>query len=170
MKCFSWFYNRIFTLILACGLIIFSPFALAQTKVGVVNVQKIMSTSTAAIEASKRIEQEFSARDQEMKRLSLKLQGMKEDFDKNQATLSESDKKRKEAEFADLNREFQRKGRELREDLERRQAEETGKLLEKTQAVIKIIAEAENYDLILRDAVYVAPAANITDQVLKELQ
>lgn len=129
-----------------------------------------MSTSTAAIEASKRIEQEFSARDQEMKRLSLKLQGMKEDFDKNQATLSESDKKRKEAEFADLNREFQRKGRELREDLERRQAEETGKLLEKTQAVIKIIAEAENYDLILRDAVYVAPAANITDQVLKELQ
>lgn len=147
-----------------------SASSFAQTKVGVVNVQRLMSESKAAIAATKKLEQEFSSRDQEMQRLSKQLQTMQADFDKNSLTMSESDKRRKENDFSDLNREFQRKGRELREDLERRQADESAKLIDRAQVVINKIAQAEKFDLILRDAVYASPDADITDKILKALE
>ena len=42
-------------------------------------------------------------------------------------------------------------------------------MLERANRVIKQVAEAESYDLILQDAVYVNPKNDITDKVLKAL-
>lgn len=161
------FKNIVVTFLFVCSIII--PSAFAQTKVGVVNVQRMMAESKAAIEATKKLEQEFSGRDQEMQKLSRQLQTMQDAFEKNSATMSDTEKRRKENEFAELTRDFQRKGRELREDLERRRSEETSKLLERAQAIINKIAETDKFDLIIRDAIYVSPTSDITDRVIKTL-
>ena len=42
-------------------------------------------------------------------------------------------------------------------------------MIEKARAVIKIIAEKEKFDLIVENAVYVAPTINITEKVIKAL-
>jgi outer membrane protein len=42
-------------------------------------------------------------------------------------------------------------------------------VLERANRVIKQIAEKNNYDLIVQEAVYVSPRIDITDQVLKAL-
>ena len=42
-------------------------------------------------------------------------------------------------------------------------------MLERANRVIKQIAEQQNYDLIVQEAVYVSPRIDITDKVLKAL-
>jgi Skp family chaperone for outer membrane proteins len=61
--------------------------------------------------------------------------------------------------LSDQDREFQRKRREFQEDLNARKNEELQQVLEKANKVVKQVAEAEKYDLILQEAVYINPKA-----------
>lgn len=101
--------------------------------------------------------------------MAKKLQSLQEGLEKNAVTLSESDRRNKEREINDLNRDFQRKQREFREDLNLRQNEEMAAVLERANKAIKAIAESEKYDLILQDAVWANPRLDITDKVIKAL-
>ncbi|MGB8147112.1 MAG: OmpH family outer membrane protein, partial [Azonexus sp.] len=84
-------------------------------------------------------------------------------------TMSESERRTKEKEFADLSRDFQRRQREFREDLNLRQNEENAAVIEKANKAIKQIAETDKFDLILQDVVWVSPKLDITDRVIKAL-
>jgi len=42
-------------------------------------------------------------------------------------------------------------------------------VLERANKVVKQVAEAEKYDLVLQDAVYINPKHDITDKVIKAL-
>ena len=75
----------------------------------------------------------------------------------------------REQELARLNIDFQRMQREYREDLNLRRNQELSSLFERADRVIKKIANAEKYDLILQDAVFRSPRIDITDKVLKAL-
>jgi outer membrane protein len=90
-------------------------------------------------------------------------------LEKDGVTMSDSDRQAKERELAALTRELQRKDRELREDFNRRRNEELSGMLEQINKVIRKMAEAEKYDLILQDAVYRSPRIDVTDKVLKAL-
>lgn len=83
--------------------------------------------------------------------------------------MSETERRNREREFGELNREFQRKQREFREDLSVRQNEELASLYDSVNKVIKKIAETEKYDLIVQEAVYASPAIDITPKVIKAL-
>jgi len=79
------------------------------------------------------------------------------------------DRRDKEQELARLTRELQRMQREFREDLNLRRNEEDVRRVATRQTVIQQIAEAEKFDLILQDAVYISPRIDITDKVIKAL-
>lgn len=141
----------------------------SELKVGYVNSQRVVRDAPAAIKAGKKLEQEFGKRDQELRRLAADLQSRQEALEKDGITLAESDRRAKEREVNELSRDFQRKQREIQEDLNLRQNEENSALVEKANLVIKQIAEAEKFDLILQDAVWVGPGLDITDKVIKAL-
>jgi outer membrane protein len=83
--------------------------------------------------------------------------------------MAESERRAKEREFGELNRDFQRKQREFREDLSQRQNEEMAAIFERVNKIIRQIAEAEKYDIIFQEAVYANPRIDITDKVIKAL-
>ncbi|MBU0753392.1 MAG: OmpH family outer membrane protein [Gammaproteobacteria bacterium] len=143
--------------------------ALAETRIGFVNGQKVINESPQAAKAKKKLEKEFEKRDQDLQKLAKQLQATQESLEKNSVTMSETDRRTKEREFNDLNRDFQRKQREFREDLNLRQNEEMAGIYERVNKVIKQVAEAEKYDLILQEGVYVSPKLDITDKVIKAL-
>jgi outer membrane protein len=142
---------------------------LAESRIGFVNSQKIMNESPHAARAKKRIEKDFEKRDQELQKMAKQLQGQQEALEKNALTMAESERRTKEREFADLNRDFQRRQREFREDLSQRQNEEMAAILERVNKAIKQIAEAEKYDIIFQEAVYANPRIDVTDKVIKAL-
>ena len=140
-----------------------------ELKVGYVNTQRIFRDAPAAQKAAKKLEGEFSRRDQDLQKMAKQLQGLQENLEKNSVTMAESDRRNKEKEFGELSREFQRKQREFREDLNLRQNEENAAVIEKANRAIKQIAEAEKYDLVLQDVVWVSPKLDMTDRVIKAL-
>lgn len=143
--------------------------AAAELKVGYVNTQRIFRDAPAAQKAGKKLEGEFARRDQDLQKMSKQLQGLQENLEKNAVTMAETERRAKEKEFGELSREFQRRQREFREDLNLRQNEENAAVIEKANKAIKQIAEAEKFDLILQDVVWVSPRLDITDRVIKAL-
>ncbi|HJV82677.1 OmpH family outer membrane protein [Noviherbaspirillum sp.] len=148
------------------------PLASAQaqeSKVGFVSTERIFREAAPAKAAQAKIEQEFSRRDKELQEMASKLKSMSEKLDKDAAVLSESDRVKRQRDLADLDKDFQRKQREFREDLNQRRNEELAIVLERTNKVIKQIAETEKYDIVFQEAVYASPRIDITDKVLKAL-
>ena len=155
---------------LLVGIFAVSAFAAeAELKVGFVNGQRVINESPQAAKAKKKLEKEFEKRDQELQKLAKQLQTVQEALEKNGITLSESERRNKERELADLNRDFQRRQREFREDLNMRQNEEMAAIYERVNKVIKTIAESDKYDLIIQEAVYVGTRIDITERVIKAL-
>jgi len=148
----------------------FAQAAMADAvKVGFVNSDRVMKEATPAKKAQQKLEKEFEKRDQDLQRLAKQLQGMQEALEKNGMTMGEAERRNKEREFNDLNRDFQRKQREFREDLNQRRNEELAGVLERANRTIKQIAEADKYDIIFQEAVYASPRIDITDKVIKAL-
>jgi outer membrane protein len=143
--------------------------AAEPVKIGYVNTQRIFRDAPTAVKAAKKIETEFSRRDQDLQQMAKQLQGMQESLEKNSVTLSDNDRRSKEKELSELSREFQRKQREFREDLNLRQNEENAAIIEKANKAIKQIAESEKYDLIVQDVVWASPKLDITDKIIKSL-
>jgi outer membrane protein len=101
--------------------------------------------------------------------MAKQIQTLQANLEKNSVTMAETERRAKEKEFAELSREFQRRQREFREDLNLRQNEENAAVIEKANKAIKQIAETDKFDLILQDVVWVSPKLDITDRVIKAL-
>ena len=140
-----------------------------ESKVGFVSTERIFREAAPAKAAQAKIEQEFSRREKELQDMASRLKSMSDKLDKDAAILSESDRMKRQRELADLDKDFQRKQREFREDLNQRRNEELAVVLERTNKVIKQIAESEKYDIVFQEAVYASPRIDITDKVLKAL-
>lgn len=140
-----------------------------ELKIGYVNSERILRDSAPARAASQKLEQEFAKRDRELQDTGAKLKAAAERLEKDAPVLSETDRARRQRELAEMDRDFQRRQREFREDLNQRQREELQGLLERTQRLVKQLAEQEKYDLIVQDAVYFSPRVDITEKVLRAL-
>ena len=165
--------NKNIAMLLLAALLASLPlsYALASDapKIGYVNTQRIFRDAPAAVKAAKKIELEFAKRDQDLQRLAKQVQTLQESLEKNAVTMAEAERRIKEKDLAELSREFQRKQREFREDLNLRQNEENAAIIEKANKAIKQLADAEKYDLILQDVVLVSPKLDITDKIIKML-
>ena len=148
-----------------------APFAGAQaeTRIGFVNTERILREAAPAVRAQKKIEAEFSKRDQEMARLADQLKRMQDELEKQGVTMAENQRRTKEREFSELNRDFQRRQREFREDLNQRRNEELAQVIELSRRIIHQIAEQEKFDIVFQDAIYTSPRIDITERVIKAL-
>ncbi len=153
----------------AAALAVAAPAGAQETRIAAVNSERILRDSQPAKQAQVKLEQEFSKRDRELQDMAQKIKGMADRLDKDTAVLAVADRPRRQRELADLDREFQRKQREFREDLNQRRNEELAQVLERANRVIRQLAEQRKYDLIVQEAVYVNPRIDITDDVMKAL-
>jgi outer membrane protein len=148
-----------------------APVSNSSGKFGFVHTERILRDSVPAVRAQKKIEAEFQKRDRELAGIADQLKRMQAELDKDAMTMSESQRRGKEREFGELNREFQRKQREFREDLNQRRNEELAQVVEQANRVIRQIAEQEKFDIIFQEMpAYVSPRIDITDKVIKALE
>ena len=155
--------------LVAAALLGLSQAAIAETKIGFVNSDRVMREAAPAVRAQQRLEKEFEKRDQELQRIARDLKSMQEDLERNGPTMADGDRRNKERALNELNRDFQRKQREFREDLNQRRNEELASVLDKANRTVKELAEQENNDIIFQEAVYANPRIDLTDKVIKSL-
>jgi outer membrane protein len=138
-----------------------------EIRIGFINTDRIFKEANTAKQAQQKLEQEFSKRDKELNDAGAALKSAVEKFEREAPTLSESQRLSRQKQLGEQDRDFQRKRREFQEELNARKNEEFQLVLERTNRVIKQVAEAEKYDLVLQEAVYISPKHDITDKVLK---
>jgi outer membrane protein len=157
-------------IVMAVGLMSFSAaHAQESSKIAFVSTERIFREAAPAKAAQTKLEQEFAKRDRELQDMAARLKAQSDKLDKDTSVLSDSDRAKRQRDLSDLDKEFQRKQREFREDLNQRRNEELAVVLERTNKVIRQIAEAEKYDIVFQEAVYASKRIDITDKVLKEL-
>ena len=125
--------------------------------------------ANSAKAAQTKLEQEFSRREKELVDQGNALKSATEKFEREAPTMAESQRVQRQRQLVDQDRDFQRKRREFQEDLTARKNEELSQVLERANRVVKQVAEAEKYDVILQEAVYINPKHDITDKVIKAM-
>jgi len=140
-----------------------------EFKIGFIDTNRIFQEVTLAKTAQARLQQEFSKREKQLIDLGNALKTSSDQFERDQPTLSEAQKLSRQKQLVEMDRDLQRKRREFQEDLNARRNEELEQVRNKANRVIKQFATDEKYDLILQDAVWIAPKHDITDKVIKAI-
>lgn len=142
----------------------------ADLKVGYVQVDKILQDAPQTAESGKKLEREFSPRSQELDRMAKQIKESESALDKDGLTITEAERRNKERDIQNIKIEFQRKQRELREDINLRKNEELGSLQDRINKAVQTVSESEGYDLVVYSGVaYASKKLDITDKVLKLL-
>ena len=103
------------SLMTVVGLGLASPMALAQTasKIGFVNTERILRDAVPAKAAQSKLEAEFSRRDRELQEMGARLKQLGERLERDAMVMSESERGRRQREVADLDKDYQRRQREI---------------------------------------------------------
>lgn len=138
-------------------------------KIGFVNTERVFREAAPAKRAQQVLEREFSQRNAELAKLEKQGRDLQTDLERENVTMPEAARREKERQLADISRDFQRKQREIREDLNLRRNEELARVQERATRVINQIAEQEKFDLIIQEAVFASSRIDITEKVIKAL-
>ena len=158
------------SLLLAMGLFVLAaPVRAQEFRLGFVSLDRIIKEAVPAKTAQAKLEQEFSKREKELQEQGATLKSMADKLEREALTLTDSQRTLRQKQVIEQDRDFQRKRREFQEDLNARRNEELQQVFERANKVVKQVADAEKYDLILQEAVYVNPKYDITDKVIKAL-
>jgi outer membrane protein len=141
----------------------------AELKIAVVDAQRLTRESVPAQRASKQLEQEFAPRLQAIQTRQQRVTELQRQLEKDGPVMSATDRRNAEQELTRVTMDTERLQREYEEDLNTRRNQALTALFEQAHRVVQRIAESENYDLVLQDAVYRAPGTDITDRVLEAL-
>lgn len=141
----------------------------AELKIGVVDAHRLTRESVPAQRASQQLEQEFAPRLQAIQARQQRTGELQRQLEKDAPVMSATDRRNAEQELTRATMDVERLQREYEEDLNARRNQELAALFERAHRVVQRIAESENYDLVLQDTVYRAPATDMTDRVLEAL-
>ena len=158
---------------LAVGMLLMAALAatpaVAEIKIGFVNQERILRESAAAKRTLAKLQKEFAPREAEVARMEKQGRDLELSLQKEDVTLTDADRVAKTKQLGQIQRDFQRMARELREDQNLRRNEELVSLQERANKVINEIAEKEKFDLIVQEAVFASGKIDITDKVIKAL-
>ena len=151
-------------------LVLMAGAAFAQsTKIGYVNVVRIENESALAKQSLDLLRKEFAPREKQLAEMQTQGNALQADLEKNAATMPAAERQAKEKRITAMLQQYQQMQRSMAEDFEVRKRESFGGFLSEVNSIIKNLAEAGKYDLIVQQAVYNSSATDITEEVMKEL-
>ena len=146
--------------------LLFSLNAAAELKIAYIEMAQVMQSQQAQ-DIGKKLQTEFSSRATQLDQLKKTINDKRTALDKDSKKLSEADLRDKTKQISDLTIDFERKQRELNEDVNIRKNEEMGKFQQQLNKAVNAIAQADGYDLIVYNSVaYASKKINITDKVI----
>lgn len=150
-----------------------SPSAAQQpaTKIGYVDLKRVLDEAPQMVESRAKLEREFAARDGAIKAAEAKLTALKQRYERDNQIMSKDDAEALKREIDATERANKRMVDEARSDLATRQATERDRNWQKMQDIIVEFARSQGYDLIeASPPLYVSPRIDITDAVLDQLK
>ena len=153
------------------ALLLLSGQAVAEVKVGYLNVTKVTEESPQYQSARKSLQRDLDRREKELRSKADKLKKLEDKLQRDGAVMSASERKKLERDILSRQRKLKNARDEARDELALRQSEERNKLMRKVAEVVRAIGKEKGFDLILTDGVaYASERVDISDQVLSRLK
>lgn len=166
--------NRIWLTMCAIGVaavLALSGAAHAQTRVGYVDMKRLLDEAPQVAAGRSKLAREFEDRNDELKIKERRLDSMEQRLVDESATLTEEQRINLEWEIRSLRREINTTRQQLSDDLNIRLNEELSQVDDQVAAAIRTIAREQGYDLVLSSPVeFASDRINLTDQVLQQLR
>ncbi len=154
------------------GFVVLTQNSSAQdTKIGILNAIQALFNSDSARVVQQELEQEFSQDEQRASELTEELTALQEQYQQNEAVMSEEEVRRMNSDAQDLQVQLQLIQERVQTALQEKNQEFVQSMQEElTQAVMDVVAEG-GFDLILNteSAPYFAPVLDITARVTAKL-
>lgn len=145
--------------------------ASAQVKVGVVNIQKIITTVKMGKNVMKTLEKSFNAKKKTLKKDEESIKKMQKDFQKQNLVLSDKAKAKKEAAIRQKIAGIQQQTMKFQKEIQKQELELKKPILEKLKGVIDTVSKDEKLDLTFEVSsspiVYAKSKVDITEKVIK---
>lgn len=164
--------NMFSKVLVAVIFVLSSSISLASnTKIGVVDLQKIMQTSPHMKEIQSKLEQTFKPRRDKLVAMEESLKKDMESFKRDSAVLSAVKQKELEKKIIEAQQQFERDGQQYQQELSAANNEAMENFYNKIRAAIAKVAENEKYDLVFQKdaAPFSVEALDVTDKVIKEI-
>ena len=140
-----------------------------SSRIAWLSPERIYNESKLAKLASEKLQEEFKSREKAMSEMEGRLKAASAKLEKDAPALSEAERTRRQRDVFDLDKEFQRRQREFREDLSQRTNEERQAISDRATKIIRQMADTEGFDIVLQDAVWASKRIDITEKVLAAL-
>jgi len=150
---------------------LFSLSAICETKVGVVNIQKIITSVKLGKNVMKTLEKSFKAKKVTLKKEEDAIKKMQKDFQKQNLVLSDKAKAKKEDAIRKKIAGIQQNTMKFQKEIQKQELELKKPILEKLKGVIDTVSEDEKVDITFEvsqsPVVYAKNKVDLTDKVIK---
>lgn len=143
-----------------------------DTRIGVVDLQKIMQTSSQMKTIQQKLEKEFKARRDNLVAMEKTIKDDMENFKRDTPVLSQSQRKDLEKKIVSEQQQFERDGQQYQQELSTAHNEAMEEFYSKIRAAIAKVAEAEKYDLVFQKdaAPFSVDKLDMTAKVMQEIK
>lgn len=148
-----------------------STAAVAQQKVGVINVQGVFQSLPQAATIQQTITAEFKDQIEEVNRMEKDMQYYLEKQKRDTATMSQEEIKELETKILALRDEYAAKAQPLQQNIQRRTAEERNKLLALIKQSVDKLAADGDFDVVLNSnaVVYIDEQFDLSQSVIDQV-
>lgn len=157
-------------LLIVLSMLMTASFAHAEAKVGYVDMQKAIQSTSAGKKAKTELEGEFNKKKKELEKKEADLKKMGEDLEKKKSVLSEEALGKKQAEFQEEMLKYREVVGKSQLEIQKKERELTAPILDKMKKVIAKLAKDKGYTMVIENSqmvLYATPDADMTDDVVK---
>lgn len=163
-------YQSFMSLVLAVVLAGFAGNAMAEGRVGFVDVAQIMERMPEAAAVREEIQEEFGREERALRGAHEELMTLQERYERDSAVMGDAERQELEAQIIERRQTLQREQRQLQQQLDERSSREMRRLQQIIGEAVAAIAREEGYELVVYDGVvYASEAVDLTEAVLQRV-
>lgn len=157
--------------ILVLSALVLSLNVSAETLVGLVDIQKVITSIKVGKEVQKQLEKAFNDKKAVLKKDDDKIKKAQEDYKKQSLVLAEAARMNKEREIQEMAMALQSKQMEFQREIQKMEQDKKKPILENLRPIIDEVSRekkvAMTFELSAAPIVYAEAKIDITDEVIK---
>jgi outer membrane protein len=151
--------------------VLFSINAIAEVKIGIVNIQKIITTIKEGKSVNTTLEKSFKAKQKKIKAEEDKIKKLQEKFQKQSAVFTAEVRAKKGMEIQQKVQEVRQQMAQYQKEIQQQEANLKKPILEKLKPVIDEVSKKEKvamtFEISSSPVVYAQSKIDLTDKVIK---
>ena len=145
--------------------------AMITTKIGYIDVQRVLARSAAGVAAREQLEKERGTIQKDMDGRRQELEKLRDEIEKKGPLMSADARREKQEQFDRKRRDAARAADDYQKELEKKEGQLLQKVLQEVGGIIEKVGKEKNYYMIVekRNAgvLYAANDADLTDEVIR---